>query len=76
MMTNSEMRSRELELYCQLDSETKAFLVNIIDKFHLSARAYSRILKIARTIADLAGARFISRVHILEASQYRFYEEL
>ena len=66
------MGSRELKKFCELDEATKELLQNAMADLNLSALAYDRILKVARTIADLAGAskRFPSD-HISEAIQYR-----
>ena len=57
--------------FCKLDSETKKFLENAFNVFGYSARTYSRILKIARTIADLEGTENIELPHVAEAIQYR-----
>ena len=71
---NAEMNGKQLEKYCPLDSACKDLLENIIDKLGLSARAYTRIIKIARTIADLAGSPFIQPPHLSEAALYRFLD--
>jgi magnesium chelatase family protein len=68
---NARMGSRELKQFCQLDEATKELLQNAMADLNLSARAYDRILKVARTIADLAGAEKISSDHVSEAIQYR-----
>ena len=68
---NARMGSRELKAYCGLDEPTRDLLKHAMTEYHLSARAYDRILKVARTIADLAGAEKISGDHISEAIQYR-----
>ena len=65
------MGSRELKQFCALDDATKELLQNAMADLNLSARAYDRILKVARTIADLAGADKISSDHVSEAIQYR-----
>jgi magnesium chelatase family protein len=65
------MGSRELKQFCTLDDATKELLKNAMTQYNLSARAYDRILKVARTIADLAGAENISSDHVSEAIQYR-----
>jgi predicted ATPase with chaperone activity len=57
--------------HCQTDSTGEALLRNAVDKMNLSARGYHRILKLARTIADLSGQENITRDHIAEALQYR-----
>ena len=71
---NAEMNGKQLEKYCPLDSACKDLLESIIDKLGLSARAYTRIIKIARTIADLAGSAFIQPPHLSEAALYRFLD--
>jgi len=68
---NARMGSRELKAYCALDEATLEMLKFAMSDLNLSARAYDRVLKVARTIADLAGAQSITRDHIGEAIQYR-----
>ena len=68
---NARMGSRELKQFCELDDATKDLLKFAMTDLNLSARAYDRILKVARTIADLAGAEKISSDHISEAIQFR-----
>jgi len=68
---NARMGSRELKQFCELDDTTKDLLKFAMTDLNLSARAYDRILKVARTIADLAGAENISIDHISEAIQFR-----
>ncbi len=68
---NAQMSSRLLKKYCPLDPSTTTLLHQAIDRLGLSARAYTRILKIGRTIADLEGTDKISANHIAEAIQYR-----
>ena len=70
-MSKVRMGTRELKQYCQLDDDTKELLRNAMADLNLSARAYDRILKVARTIADLAGSENIISDHISEAIQYR-----
>ena len=71
LQTNSDMGPAEIRQFCPLD-ETGANLVKAaMRQMHLSARAYHRILKLARTIADLAGEADIQTPHIAEAIQYR-----
>ena len=60
-----------IEKYCIIDQESKDILEKAFNKLGLSARAYSRILKVARTIADLDESNNIQKQHILEAIQYR-----
>jgi magnesium chelatase family protein len=70
-ITNSEMNSEAVKKYCELDDASKNLMRSAVDQMHLSARAYFRILKLARTIADLASEEKISTPHIAEALQYR-----
>ena len=74
IFTNAEMGARELDRFCPLDDECKTLLEGIIDRLGLSARAYTRIIKIARTIADLEGAENIKPAHLSEAASYRFLD--
>jgi len=69
--SNAQMTSKNLKKYCQIDDASKRLLETAIDKLGLSARAYTRILKVARTIADLEGSEPILTPHISEAIQYR-----
>ncbi|MFZ1133436.1 MAG: magnesium chelatase, partial [Candidatus Korobacteraceae bacterium] len=68
---NAQMGSREIRKYCDLGTEAEHLLERAISKQGLSARAHDRILKVARTIADLGGADSIESGHIAEAIQYR-----
>lgn len=69
--SNSELTPQLIEKYCKIDTESKRILQIAFEKLGFSARAYVRILKVARTIADLAGSAEISKSHIAEAIQYR-----
>ena len=69
--SNAQMTPRHLKKYCQIEEASKTLLEKAIDKLGLSARAYTRILKIARTIADLEGLEDIATHHISESIQYR-----
>lgn len=71
---NAGMNSRMIDRYCPLDKECQDLLERIIEHMGLSARACSRILKLARTIADLEGAEDISAAHLTEAASYRFLD--
>ncbi|MBG86181.1 MAG: magnesium chelatase [Verrucomicrobiales bacterium] len=68
---NSQMGTKELKAFCQMDDATLDLLKMAMDEYNLSARAYDRILKVSRTIADLGGEANISADHISEAIQYR-----
>jgi magnesium chelatase family protein len=68
---NARMGSRELKAFCALDEPTRDLLQHAMTEYNLSARAYDRILKVARTIADLRSAEQISSDDISEAIQYR-----
>jgi magnesium chelatase family protein len=70
-MSNAHLGTHELKQFCELDETTKELLQNAMADLNLSARAHDRILKVARTIADLAGAEKISSDHVSEAIQYR-----
>lgn len=71
IMTNSEMGVRELKKFASLSEEVKDILNQAAQRLDLSGRAYHRVIKLARTIADLEGAEEIKEPHILEAIQYR-----
>ncbi len=64
------MRPKQVREHCSLDSESTGYLEQAMEQMHLSARAHDRILKVARTLADLAGTEKIQGHHILEAIQY------
>jgi magnesium chelatase family protein len=72
--TNADMGPREIENSANLSTEAEGTLVNAARSMKLSPRGYHRTIKVARTIADLAGAEIVERDHMLEALQYRSRE--
>jgi magnesium chelatase family protein len=68
---NARMQPRHMREFCQISAGCHALLKHAMEDLHLSARAHDRILKVARTIADLAEAESIGEDHLLEALQYR-----
>lgn len=73
--SNAEMKSKDTKHFCKLESESEQILSRAVKTMNLSARSYYRILKLARTIADLEGVDMITLSHILEALSYRKKEE-
>jgi magnesium chelatase family protein len=71
IFSNAQMTPRLIRKYCPIDSESKSLLEAAITRLGLSARAYDRILKVSRTIADLEGKQNIEPAHVSEAIQYR-----
>jgi magnesium chelatase family protein len=71
IFSNAQMRNKHLKEFCPLDKESMNVLEKAVQVLGLSARAYHRILKISRTIADLQGSRDITTAHVAEAIQYR-----
>ncbi|TSC85326.1 MAG: magnesium chelatase family protein [Microgenomates group bacterium Gr01-1014_16] len=71
LYTNSQMHNKQVKKYCKLDGETERILRLAVEKFDLSARAYFRLIKVARTIADLESAENIAVKHMAEALQYK-----
>ncbi|HHT9118100.1 MAG TPA: YifB family Mg chelatase-like AAA ATPase, partial [Candidatus Hypogeohydataceae bacterium YC38] len=69
--TNAQMSSRLVKKYCALDGQAEALLHQAMMELSLSARGYTKILKLARTIADLEGSEGLRPEHISEAIQYR-----
>lgn len=70
-LCNARMGPDELRRHCVLDKESAELMHQAFDVFGLTARSYDRILKVARTIADLAGSEAVTADHIAEAIQYR-----
>ena len=68
---NAKMSSRQVREYCGLDEGAEALIRKLFDKMGLSARAYDKVLKVARTIADLDRADVITAAHVSEALRYR-----
>ena len=75
ILFNSQLNTPLMRKYCRMSTEGEELLHQAYDRFRLSARAYTRVIKVARTIADMAGERTISKQHVLEAVRYRGLEE-
>lgn len=73
--TNSDLTSAALATFCELDTPSRTLLKQAVERYKLSARAYTRVIKVARTIADLAGAEKIELAHLAEALQFRLKEK-
>lgn len=71
MHYNAQMNTKHIREHFKLDEESMQLLKIAMERLNLSARAYDRILKVARTIADLEGVSSIDKTHISEAIQYR-----
>lgn len=71
---NAHMNTRQLKQICILDDECKKFIQDALEKMHLSARGYDKVIKVARTIADLEESEKITLSHIAEALQYRSFD--
>jgi len=74
--TNAEMSNKQIERYCPLSDACKETMARLMNALGLSMRAYFRIIKVARTIADLAGERDILSRHLVEAAGYRFLDRM
>ena len=68
---NAQMNTKQIRAYCKLDEASLELLKSAMERLNLSARAYDRILKVSRTIADLEGSADLTGAHISEAIQYR-----
>ncbi|MGA1847617.1 ATP-binding protein [Deferribacter abyssi] len=75
ILYNSQMNEKLIRKYCELDESSLKLMEQAVTKLGLSARAYSKILKVARTIADLEESKNLSSKHILEAIQYRILDK-
>ena len=73
ILTNSELTSELIKKYCQLDSKSQELIKIAIVKYQLSGRRYDRVLKLARTIADLANSENIQQIHLMQALQYKMF---
>ncbi len=73
IFTNSELTPKLIKKYCKIDKQSEDLLKTAIVKYQLSGRRYDRILKLARTIADLDGAQDIKQTHLMQALQYRTF---
>ncbi len=73
---NGQLTNKGLEQHCALDAESETFLAHAVDKLGLSPRSYHKVLKVARTIADLANEESVALAHIKEAISYRAFERL
>ena len=73
-LPEEDLRSRGVSTHCRLDGPSRDLLLGAAKQLGLTARGYHRVLKVARTIADLAGSRAIVREHVAEALQYRLIE--
>lgn len=69
--TNTDMKNKEIREFCKLNDQSVELMKQAVTQMHLSARSYHRILKLARTIADLDASDAIETQHIAEALQYR-----
>lgn len=73
ILTNSELTSELIKKYCQLDCKSQELMKVAIVKYQLSGRRYDRVLKLARTIADLANSENIQQIHLMQALQYKMF---
>ncbi len=75
LKSNSEMTTRDVKEFCPLSNECRTMLITAISSMNLTARSYFKVVKVARTIADLAGEKEITPIHLAEALQYRPKQE-
>ncbi|MFI3300002.1 MAG: YifB family Mg chelatase-like AAA ATPase [Candidatus Gastranaerophilales bacterium] len=75
ILTNSELSSKLVKKYCQIDEKSQELLKIAVVKYQLSGRRYDRVLKIARTIADLDSSENIQQTHLMQALQYRLFNQ-
>ena len=68
---NADLNAEAVQRYCTLDADGEKMMRRVYEKMHLTARSYNRVLKTARTIADLSGEAVISAAHLAEAISYR-----
>ncbi|MFB0565687.1 MAG: hypothetical protein ACETWK_08425 [Candidatus Aminicenantaceae bacterium] len=73
--SNAQLEEREIKEYCQVDDESRELLEMAVNRLGFSARAYNRVLKVSRTIADLVQEVKINPVHVSEAIQYRMMDK-
>ena len=74
-LLNSDMANLQVKQFCDLDDYSKSLMKNAVNQYHLSVRSYFRILKVARTVADLRNGQDISQEDLAEAIQYRIKED-
>ncbi|MBF0254309.1 MAG: ATP-binding protein, partial [Candidatus Omnitrophica bacterium] len=72
--TNAQLDGRDVEKYCELTEKARGFLMRAIEELQLSGRAYHKIMKVGRTLADLEAAILVESRHVEEALQYRFLD--
>ncbi len=73
--SNAHIPDKDLHSYCNVEGHARKFLIKIMDQYQLTARSYARILKVARTIADLANRESIEMSHVAEAVHFRNFDK-